>query len=154
MFVQAIKEKNFEKFSEITMRDSNQFHAICLDTYPPCVYLNQVSHEIMSFVHDYNEAAGQIKVRIFSQHFIKLLMFYCYNVQVSYTFDAGPNAFLFIQQKDLDVFISELIEVFPSDQPESSYVRGIVLNPSIVSKLIRFFHLKMFSYILIISFFR
>lgn len=45
------------------MRDSNQFHAICLDTYPPCVYLNQVSHEIISFVHDYNKAADQIKVR-------------------------------------------------------------------------------------------
>lgn len=44
------------------MRDSNQFHAVCLDTYPPCVYLNQVSHEIISLVHDYNEAAGQIKV--------------------------------------------------------------------------------------------
>lgn len=44
------------------MRDSNQFHAVCLDTYPPCVYLNQVSHDIISFVHDYNEAVGQIKV--------------------------------------------------------------------------------------------
>lgn len=45
------------------MRDSNQFHAVCLDTYPPCVYLNQTSHEIINFVHDYNEACGQIKVR-------------------------------------------------------------------------------------------
>lgn len=62
-FVQAIKDKNFEQFAEITMRDSNQFHAVCLDTYPPCVYLNQVSHDIISFVHDYNEAVGQIKVR-------------------------------------------------------------------------------------------
>lgn len=104
--IQAIKENNFEKFAEITMRDSNQFHAVCLDTYPPCVYLNQVSHEIISFVHDYNKAAGQIKV--------------------SYTFDAGPNAFLFIQQKDLSKFMSELIEVFPSEQPNSSYIRGIV----------------------------
>lgn len=65
IFFQAITEKNFEKFAEITMRDSNQFHAVCLDTYPPCVYLNQVSHEIISFVHDYNEAIGQIKVYIF-----------------------------------------------------------------------------------------
>lgn len=47
------------------MRDSNQFHAVCLDTYPPCVYLNQVSHEIISLVHDYNEAAGKIKVHAY-----------------------------------------------------------------------------------------
>lgn len=52
------------KFGEITMKDSNSFHAICQDTYPPCVYLNQVSHEIISFVHDYNEAADEIKVLI------------------------------------------------------------------------------------------
>ncbi|XP_060875600.1 diphosphomevalonate decarboxylase-like isoform X2 [Metopolophium dirhodum] len=101
----AITDKNFEKFAEITMRDSNQFHAVCLDTYPPCVYLNQVSHEIISFIHDYNEAVGQIKV--------------------SYTFDAGPNAFLFIQQKDLSLFMSELVNVFPSQQLNSSYLRGI-----------------------------
>lgn len=44
------------------MRDSNQFHAVCLDTFPPCVYLNEVSHEIISFIHDYNKAAGHIKV--------------------------------------------------------------------------------------------
>ncbi|XP_029347260.1 diphosphomevalonate decarboxylase-like isoform X1 [Acyrthosiphon pisum] len=104
--IQAITDKNFEKFAEITMRDSNQFHAICLDTYPPCVYLNQVSHEIISFVHDYNEATGQIKV--------------------SYTFYAGPNAFLFIQQIDLSLFMSELVNVFPTMQPNSSYLRGIV----------------------------
>lgn len=103
--IQAITDKNFEKFAEITMRDSNQFHAVCLDTYPPCVYLNQVSHEIISFIHDYNEAVGKIKV--------------------SYTFDAGPNAFLFIQQNDLGLFMSELVNVFPSDQPNSSYLRGI-----------------------------
>lgn len=45
---------------------------------------------------------------------------------MSYTFDAGPNAFLFVQQKDLNVFMSELLEVFPSEQPKSLYVRGIV----------------------------
>jgi len=60
------------------MRDSNQFHAICLDTYPPCVYLNQVSHEIISFVHDYNEATGQIKVSNYNIYYILKLRIKCY----------------------------------------------------------------------------
>lgn len=63
------------------MQDSNQFHAICLDTYPPCVYLNQVSHEIISFVHDYNEAVGHIKVHnlffvLFNLNFSRLCKMY------------------------------------------------------------------------------
>lgn len=63
------------------MRDSNQFHAVCLDTYPPCVYLNEVSHNIISFIHDYNKAAGQIKVHnyYFKLNIIKLInMYYVY----------------------------------------------------------------------------
>ncbi|XP_050526715.1 diphosphomevalonate decarboxylase [Daktulosphaira vitifoliae] len=102
--IQAIKDKHFSKFAEITMRDSNQFHAICLDTYPPCIYLNHISHEIISFIHDYNEAVGQIKV--------------------AYTFDAGPNAFVFLEKENLSSFLSELIHVFPPNHFDT-YLRGI-----------------------------
>ena len=34
----AIKAKDFQCFGEVTMRDSNQFHALALDTYPPIFY--------------------------------------------------------------------------------------------------------------------
>lgn len=59
---QAILKKDFATFGEITMRESNQFHAICLDTYPPCVYMNDQSHSVSRFIHKYNENAGEVKV--------------------------------------------------------------------------------------------
>lgn len=58
----AILDKDFPTFGEITMRESNQFHAICLDTYPPCVYMNDQSHRVTHFIHKYNESAGEVKV--------------------------------------------------------------------------------------------
>lgn len=60
--VQAIKDKDFETFAELTMKDSNQFHAVCLDTYPPCTYMNDVSHSIVDLVHSYNDFHGCNKV--------------------------------------------------------------------------------------------
>lgn len=62
IYSQAILEKNFPVFAELTMKDSNQFHAVCLDTYPPCVYMNDVSHSVVSVIHKYNNASGAIKV--------------------------------------------------------------------------------------------
>ncbi|RYH15523.1 hypothetical protein EON65_31635 [archaeon] len=40
---EAYQKKDFETFGRITMQDSNQFHAVCLDTYPPIFYMNDVS---------------------------------------------------------------------------------------------------------------
>lgn len=54
----AIIDKNFESFAELTMKDSNNMHAACLDTYPPCVYMNDVSHSIVDLVHAYNAING------------------------------------------------------------------------------------------------
>lgn len=58
----AILNKDFATFGEITIKESNQFHAICLDTYPPCVYMNDQSHSVSHFVHKYNEKAGKVRV--------------------------------------------------------------------------------------------
>lgn len=60
--IEAIKKKDFDAFGQLTMKDSNQFHATCLDTYPPIFYLNQVSQRIISLVHRYNAYYGQTKV--------------------------------------------------------------------------------------------
>lgn len=44
------------------MRESNQFHAICLDTWPPIFYLTDVSKQIMQMVHAYNKEKGSTRL--------------------------------------------------------------------------------------------
>jgi len=41
---EAIKNHDFESFAKLTCADSNQFHAVCLDTSPPIFYMNDTSH--------------------------------------------------------------------------------------------------------------
>lgn len=69
-----INERRFSDFAKLTMQDSNQFHSVCLDTYPPIFYLNDISKRVIRWVHLFNEKAGEI--------------------QIAYTFDAGPNCVL------------------------------------------------------------
>lgn len=71
----AIQEKDFETFARITMQDSNSFHAICLDSWPPIHYLNDVSRAAMNAVETANRKAGK--------------------TICAYTFDAGPNAVIY-----------------------------------------------------------
>jgi diphosphomevalonate decarboxylase len=71
----AYLARDFEAFGKITMQDSNQFHATCLDTYPPIFYMNDVSKSIISLTHVINAHYGSVKT--------------------AYTFDAGPNAVLY-----------------------------------------------------------
>jgi diphosphomevalonate decarboxylase len=41
---------DFPTFACITMQDSNQFHAVALDTDPPIFYLNDVSRAIIAII--------------------------------------------------------------------------------------------------------
>ncbi|XP_039275980.1 diphosphomevalonate decarboxylase [Nilaparvata lugens] len=105
-FAQAISDRDFATFGAVTMQDSNQFHAVCLDTYPPIVYMNETSHAIVDFVHKYNQMANQVKL--------------------AYTFDAGPNACLFLLEQDVDDVIAHLRHLFPpTENSAANYVRGI-----------------------------
>ena len=54
-----IGERRFASFGELTMRDSNQFHATCLDTFPPIFYLNETSKAVIHLVHAYNKWKGR-----------------------------------------------------------------------------------------------
>lgn len=78
---QAIKEKDFPLFAEVTMKESNSFHATCLDTYPPIFYLNDVSKAAIRVVEDINKKAGK--------------------TIAAYTFDAGPNAVIYFEEENL-----------------------------------------------------
>lgn len=76
----SIHDKDFETFADITMKDSNGFHATCLDSWPPIFYLTDVSRAAIRLVHDMNRAAGR--------------------TICAYTFDAGPNAVVYYLDKD------------------------------------------------------
>lgn len=92
----AIENKNWSRFSELTMKDSNSFHATCLDSYPPIFYMNDTSRKIVRLCHAIND-------------------FYGTNV-VAYTFDAGPNAVLYYLQENeakLFSFIYKLFDKVP-----------------------------------------
>jgi len=91
LMIQAIHEKDFATLAKEMMRDSNQFHALCLDTYPPVRYLNDTSFEIMQMVEQWN-AEGEIKA--------------------GYTFDAGPNAVIILREMDVEVWLNRVVEHF------------------------------------------
>jgi len=76
---QAIRARNLPSFLELTMRESSHMHAVMLDSFPPIIYLNDVSREIMESVHEFNAKKGRI----------------C----AGYTFDAGPNAHVYTDEK-------------------------------------------------------
>ena len=75
----AIRQRDFETFGTLTMRESNSFHATCLDTEPPIFYLNDVSRAAIRAVETINAAAGG-------------------RVVAAYTFDAGPNAVVYFEE--------------------------------------------------------
>lgn len=88
----AILDKDFDQFASITMQDSNQFHAICLDTFPPLFYLNDASRQIIRICSMINSHYGRHKV--------------------AYTFDAGPNACIYLLDDFVDQFISVMKSYF------------------------------------------
>ncbi|KAJ2842032.1 diphosphomevalonate decarboxylase, partial [Coemansia brasiliensis] len=94
----AIAARDFAAFAEITMRDSNQFHAVCLDTFPPISYMNDTSRAIVGLVHAFNSAVGR--------------------VAAAYTYDAGPNAVIYALKDDM----RDIVELFTSCFPRPEAV--------------------------------
>ncbi|XP_073005342.1 diphosphomevalonate decarboxylase 2-like [Typha latifolia] len=103
---EAIRSRDFASFARLTCADSNQFHAVCLDTSPPIFYMNDTSHRIINLVERWNRSEG--------------------TPQVAYTFDAGPNAVLIAQnRKAATLLLQRLLFYFPpQDNDLTSYVLG------------------------------
>ncbi|KAJ3201151.1 diphosphomevalonate decarboxylase, partial [Clydaea vesicula] len=108
--ITAIQTKNFDSFAELTMKDSNQFHAVCLDTFPPIFYLTDISRKIINFIHVYNKVTSD-GINLY---------------KAAYTFDAGPNAVIYTLKKDIDQLMKFINFFFPppEDNELKNYYRG------------------------------
>ncbi|KAJ3128203.1 diphosphomevalonate decarboxylase [Nowakowskiella sp. JEL0407] len=93
----AIKERDFDTFAALTMKDSNSFHAVCLDTFPPIFYLTDVSKAVISVVTAYNEL-----VKVNGKGY-----------RAAYTFDAGPNAVIYAPKQYIPEILAIMTHFFP-----------------------------------------
>ncbi|CAI5475872.1 unnamed protein product [Closterium sp. Yama58-4] len=102
----AIAARDFPAFARLTCADSNQFHATCLDTAPPIFYLNATSRRVIGFVEEFNAQGEQPRA--------------------AYTFDAGPNAVMFVERHNATQFLSAFLQRFPppATTPLSSFLTG------------------------------
>ncbi|KAM9607227.1 diphosphomevalonate decarboxylase [Trichechus inunguis] len=107
--IRCIRERDFPGFGQLTMKDSNQFHATCLDTFPPISYLNDTSRHIMHLVHRFNTHYGQTKV--------------------AYTFDAGPNAVVFTLDNTVAEFVAAVRHCFPPESNGDKFLKGLPVRP-------------------------
>ncbi|CAJ1048787.1 diphosphomevalonate decarboxylase [Xyrichtys novacula] len=112
--IEAVQKKDFAAFAELTMKDSNQFHATCLDTYPPIFYLNRVSQQIINVVHRYNRHYGETRL--------------------AYTFDAGPNAVIFMLKQHVPEFVQVVQHFFPPETNGGQFIKGLPVNSAALSE--------------------
>ncbi|GAB6021397.1 hypothetical protein CHUAL_004007 [Chamberlinius hualienensis] len=103
----AILDRDFATLAHLTMKSSNQLHALCLETYPPVVYMNDTSHAIVRLIHAFND--------------------YNNSVLAAYTFDAGPNACIVTRKDNVPELLALFHHVFPSSSSDA-FVRGIQVN--------------------------
>nr|XP_012321477.1 diphosphomevalonate decarboxylase isoform X1 [Aotus nancymaae] len=106
----CIQERDFRGFAQLTMQDSNQFHATCLDTFPPISYLSPISWRIIHLVHRFNTHHGDTKV--------------------AYTFDAGPNAVIFTLEDTMADFVAAVRHTFPPGSNGDTFLKGLQVRPA------------------------
>ena len=114
--ITAWKAKDFHTFGKITMQDSNQFHSVCLDTYPPIFYMNDVSRNIIRLVTCYNQYYHEEG-----------------GIRVAYTFDAGPNAVLYCLESHAIEIGALMLHYYPATTSTSDYLNDPMYATEITS---------------------
>ncbi|KAI1795554.1 mevalonate pyrophosphate decarboxylase [Ganoderma leucocontextum] len=94
---EAIRARDFDAFARITMQDSNQFHAVALDTEPPIFYMNDVSRAIIALIVEYNRVAVEKTGKL----------------KAAYTYDAGPNAVIYTPKENAKEIVELIVKYFP-----------------------------------------
>jgi diphosphomevalonate decarboxylase len=123
MIEEAWKSKDFDAFGKLTMQDSNQFHATCLDTYPPIFYMNDISRSVIHTVTAFNA-------------------FY-ETIRAAYTFDAGPNAVIYCLEENATEIAALMLHYYPAAAAAAEHYMNnaelakaateYTLNPELVS---------------------
>jgi diphosphomevalonate decarboxylase len=93
---EAIQKKDFAAFANLTMLDSDHFHELCHTTVPPIHYMNEVSFNVVKLVNEFNEK----------------------EVRAAYTFDAGPNAVIYLPRRFVAEFLAAVLHFFPPSSLE------------------------------------
>jgi diphosphomevalonate decarboxylase len=108
---EAIKNRDFDSFAEITMLDSDDLQAVCRTSEPPIVYATEDSFAMIKLVHAFNKAKGK---RV-----------------LAYTFDAGANCFMFTLESDLAEVIAMLLHHFPTSAERCCFNRPELLHKAL-----------------------
>lgn len=98
---EAIRKKDFDLFARLTMADSNQFHAVALDTEPPIFYMNDVSRAIVALIVELNRLSVEAGK----------------GYKAAYTYDAGPNAVIYAPKENLREIVELILAYFPQEEP-------------------------------------
>lgn len=115
----AIMEKDFNSFAKITMADSNQFHAVALDTEPPIFYMNDVSRAIIGLIVEYNRVGVEEGK----------------GYRAAYTYDAGPNAVIYAPKENVKEIVELVVSYFPQRDGSFKDVFGLFGEGQVVGKV-------------------
>jgi diphosphomevalonate decarboxylase len=86
------------------MKDSDQFHAVCLDTHPSIFYLNNKSRNVIALVYELNRIS--ITQSGYSGSYV-----------AAYTFDAGPNPVIYGLERNMKEIVNTIATNFPLSSP-------------------------------------